>query len=369
MIPASWARAFGLAFAVAGCCPQSAHPHAETPRERDRAEASASSAPSEVPDPDLRVAELGACTVDSGERIEDCRLGYRTFGKLDAAKSNAVLVPTWFTGTTKSLVKGVPDKLVDTKRFFVVLVDALGNGVSSSPSNSKKQPRLKFPRFTIHDMVESQRRLLREVFGVEKLYAVVGSSMGGMQTFEWAVRHPDEVDRIVPIVGSPQLTTQDLLLWKAEMDLLDDSIAYAKGEYRGRPKIEALQEVHWLALTTPAHRNAETSRATYPEWVKAKSSDTAFDWNDWHRQLEAMIAHDVARSVGGDLAAAARQVKAKALVIVADQDHMVNPEPAKAFARAMGGRATTVSLDSPCGHIASGCDPSVPERVRKFLEE
>src|SRR6478672_10779919 len=96
---------------------------------------------------DQQIAELGTCTLDSGEKIEDCRIGYRTFGKLDAAKSNVILLPTWFTGTTQPLAKYFPGSLIDTKRFFVVFVVAIGDGVSSSPANSRTLPHLKFPHF------------------------------------------------------------------------------------------------------------------------------------------------------------------------------------------------------------------------------
>lgn len=319
-----------------------------------------------------RIAELRTCVLDSGDRIEDCRIGFRTFGKLDATKSNAVLFPTWFTGTTKPLAEGIADKLVDTKRFFLILVDAIGDGVSSSPSNSRTQPRLKFPRFTIHDMIETQRRLLREVLGVERLHAVVGISMGGMQAFEWGVAHPDEVARVVPIVATPQLTSHDLHLWNTELHALEDSAAYKNGEYEGRPKIRAVQDIHWLMLTTPRHRAAETSREAYPKWADEKEADTAFDWNDWHRQAEAMLKHDVARAHGGSLEAAAKSVKAKTLVVVADQDHMVEPDPAKAFAKAMGDRAQVLVLDTDCGHLATGATcarDAIAERVKKFLAE
>jgi homoserine O-acetyltransferase len=303
------------------------------------------------------------------ERAKRARSREDERAKLDESKSNAILVPTWFTGTSKMLARSVPERFVDTKRFFLILVDSLGNGVSSSPSNSAKQPRLRFPRFTIHDMVESQRRLVREVLHIEKLHAVLGVSMGGMQTFEWAVSHPDDVGRIVPIVGSPQLTAQDLLLWNAEMHLLDGSTAFAGGEYQGRPKIPALQELHWLMLSTPGHRNKETSRAAYEAWVRKAADDTAFDWNDWHRQLEAMLAHDVARAYGGDLHSAASHVKAKALVVVGEHDLMVNPEPAKAFARAMNANASTLASDTPCGHMLPGCEERLPEAVRAFLAQ
>ena len=74
---------------------------------------------------------------------------------------------------------------MDSTRYFVILVDAIGDGVSSSPSNSKAQPLMKFPDITIRDMVESEHRLATEVLHLTHLRAVMGLSMGGMQTFEW----------------------------------------------------------------------------------------------------------------------------------------------------------------------------------------
>jgi len=321
---------------------------------------------------DQQIAELGTCALDSGEKIEDCRIGYRTFGKLDAARSNVILFPTWFTGTTQPLAKYFPGSMIDTKRFFVVFVDALGDGVSSSPSNSRTQAHLKFPHFTIHDMVETQRRLLREKLGVERLRAVVGISMGGMQALEWGVAHPDEMDRVVSIVGTPQLTSQDLLLWNAELHALDDSATYAHGEYQGHPKIPVVQDIHHLALTTPRQRITETSRADYAKWAADLESDVAFDWNDWHRQLEAMLVHDIARAHGGSLEAAAKTVKAKTMIVVNANDHMVNPAPAMAWAKAMGDRATLIELTGPCGHLSTTkvCEGDViTERAKAFLAE
>src|SRR6267143_6366606 len=102
---------------------------------------------------DLRFAQLGDFKVESGEVIRDCRVGYRTFGKLNDAKSNAILFPTWASGTTEQLQSNIGvGKLVDDSKYFVVAIDALSNGVSSSPSNSNLQPRMSFPRLTIHDM-------------------------------------------------------------------------------------------------------------------------------------------------------------------------------------------------------------------------
>lgn len=277
-----------------------------------------------------------------------------------------MLFPTWFSGTTRSLVDIVPDKLVDTKRFHLILVDALGDGVSTSPSNSTTQGRLAFPRFGIRDMVESQRRML-ESLGITHLRAVVGISMGGMQAIQWGVTHPELVDRIVPIVGSPQLTSNDLLLWTAELNALESDVAYEKGSYRGHPPMRAVQDLHALALTTPAYRATETSREAFPKFLASFETDASFDWNDWHRQLEAMIAHDVATPYGS-LEAAAKRVKAKSLFVVADQDHMVSPIPARAFAKHVTG-ARLESLAGPCGHFAPNCEAAkLNALVTTFLQ-
>jgi homoserine O-acetyltransferase len=358
--------AAAMLLALAACAPAN---KCAPPSESANA-SGARPAPAAASDPEQKLADLSTCALESGQRIDGCRIGYRTFGTLDATRSNVVLFPTWFSGTTRPLTDVVPDKLVDTKRFFLVLVDALGDGVSTSPSNSRTQPRLSFPRFTIRDMVESQRRLLTEVLGVTHVHTVMGISMGGMQAIEWGVTHPELVDRIVPIVGTPQLTSNDLLLWTTELHALQSDVAYNGGNYEGRPLVRAVLDLHALALTTPAYRAAQTSRDAFASWADKQEADTSFDWNDWHRQLEAMMAHDVARPYAGSLEAAAKRVKAKALFVVAEQDHMVSPIPARAFARAMGERATVVTLDGPCGHIAPTCEAAkLGASVKAFLSD
>src|SRR5712692_6946751 len=134
-----------------------------------------------------QVAELGDLNLRGGGVIHDFRIGYRTLGKLNTDRSNAILWPTWLGGRTEDLLPFVgPANVADTSRYFVILVDSIGNGTSSSPSNSKAQPLMKFPEFSILDMVESEHRLAIEVLHLSHLHAVVGISMGGMQVFAWA---------------------------------------------------------------------------------------------------------------------------------------------------------------------------------------
>src|SRR5262249_2804868 len=156
----------------------------------------------------------------------------------------------------------VPQKLVDTSRFHLILVDALADGVSSAPSNSAKQARVRFPKITIRDMVISQRKLL-DSLGIKRLHAVMGISMGGMQALEWAVTRRAAGAGVVSTGGTPQLTSQDMLLWNAELHALENDVAYKNGEYEGRPPMRAVQDIHWLNLTTPAHRANETSREAF----------------------------------------------------------------------------------------------------------
>jgi homoserine O-acetyltransferase/O-succinyltransferase len=322
---------------------------------------------------ELKQAELGDLHLESGQTIRGCRLGYRTFGKLNAQKSNAILFPTWFTGTTKDLAGLIgPDKLVDSSNYFVITVDALGDGVSSSPSNSKLQPRMKFPNFSVLDMVNSQHRLLEEVLHIRHVRAVLGISMGGMQTFQWMVSYPGFMDCAIPIVGTPRLTAYDLLLWEAELHAIKADRDWNGGEYKSVPEagMRTVADIHALALETPSYRVHHTPPGEFQKFLTTTEQNTmrGFDSNNWVRQLEAMFGHDVSKSFAGDMQRAAAAVKARVLVIVRLQDHMVNPQPAIAFARLL--QAQTLELDSDCGHLITTCEnQKIAAAVARFLAE
>ncbi len=324
---------------------------------------------SAAPVPALQYGWLGDFRLHDGQVIRDCTIAYRTLGTLNKDKSNAVLFPTWFGGGSEDLVPLVgPEGLVDPSRFFVILVDALGDGHSSSPSNSKVQPRMRFPPFTIADMVSAEHRLVTEKLGITHLHAVIGISMGGMQTFQWAVEYPGFLSKAVPIVGSPRLTSYDMLLWQSEASAIEEDKDWNGGNYTKPPALNAVAEIHSLALHTPAYRVRETSPSAFPEFLKEvdRSGLGRMDANDWLRQLQAMMSLDVAKPFGGSMEKAAAVVRAEMLVVPSLEDHMVNPLPALDFAHLRS--AKLYGLTGDCGHLATSCDSAhLYAAVRAFL--
>jgi homoserine O-acetyltransferase/O-succinyltransferase len=317
-------------------------------------------------------ADFGDFKLQSGGVIHDSRLGYRTLGRLNADRSNAILWPTWLGGKSKDLLQFIgPGKVVDTSSYYVVLVDAIGDGVSASPSNSKRQPLLKFPIFTIRDMVESEHRLAVEVLHLSHLRAVMGISMGGMQTFEWAMAYPDFMDIAIPMAGSPQSTSYDKLLWTAQMDAIELDPAWNHGNPMGPLSrgFALSEEIDSMNVTSPAYRVAHTSPEDFDVFLAEIRKNAKGDGgtaSDQIRQREAIIALDIPAEFGLALDQVAKRVLAKFLIIVSPQDHMVNSTPALEFAAAIG--APVVNLDSTCGHLSLTC-VSVGPTVARFLAD
>jgi homoserine O-acetyltransferase len=315
-----------------------------------------------------QTARIGDFKLESGEVIRDCTIGYRTFGTLSANKSNAVLFPTAFGWRSAGLATRIgAGKLVDSAKYYVIAVDSLGDGISSSPSNSKSQPGLSFPQFSIRDIVNVEQKAVSENMHIRHLHAVIGFSMGGIQAFQWAVSYPDFVDKIVSIVGSPQPASYDLLLWRSMLLALESDPDWKRGQYKQQPALHLMNMVQALALQTPefvaTHITRQDSSKFESELVQGPND---LDANDTLRQLQAMLSTDVASAFGGSLQRAAAVVHAQSLVIVNRQDHFVNPLPASEFANLL--HAQLIELDSNCGHRVSGCEMQrIGQEVGAFL--
>ncbi|HET7706665.1 MAG TPA: alpha/beta fold hydrolase [Thermoanaerobaculia bacterium] len=309
---------------------------------------------------DQKFASLGDFPLENGETIRDCRIGYRTAGVLNADRSNVLVVLTWFGGNSAGLAPSIgPGKLFDTDRWFVVTIDALGDGVSSSPSNSATQPGARFPKFTMRDMVRTQHALLTRELKLSQVHGVAGLSMGGMQALQWPFSYPQYMKKVVSITGTPRQMSHDLILWKTQLELLE---SFSGSPAHLREVMEALAGINMLELWTPSWMAKNVKASEVDERMATHRASLA-DRNafDYMSQLRAMIGHDV-----GPLEEAAKTLRAELLMIVALQDEMVNPGPSRELARVTGARIATLSSD--CGHLAPGCEPEVVAReVARFL--
>ncbi len=314
-----------------------------------------------------KFGDIGNLELENGQVIENCRVGYRTYGKLNADKSNIILFPTWFGGNTAELAGLVgPGNMADSTKYFVITVDALGDGVSSSPSNSKLQPNSRFPQFGIPDMVNSQYLLLTKILHIHHVYCVMGESMGGMQTFQWMVSHPNFMDKAVPVVGSPKLTFYDLLLWNTEVQIVDNGLESHAPE---EGIMKAIADITELNIRTPDYYVTHMKPENYYKVMSEDQESFAKGFNpyDWRSQLEAMIHHNVSAPYGDNMKRAAARVKAKVMMVMNLQDHMVNPHPAMAFAKLIN--AKTLILNNPCGHLGPVCKAAEVNRtINEFLD-
>ncbi len=234
-------------------------------------------------------AAIGDFKLESGNTINNCKIGYRTYGQLNSAKSNVILFLTWFGGTARDVEGTAPWQAVDTTHYFLVIVDALGDGVSASPSNSVKQHGPAFPAFSIRDIVESQHQLLTNKLGFAHVHAIMGISMGGIQTFQWAVSYPDFTDVLIPIVGSPQPTSYDLMLYSTYRKIIEADSAFNHGNYKVNPIIPTANMLWELFLTTPANRVKGISHDNFPKWLTSAETKKTGDWNDSRDQMDGEL--------------------------------------------------------------------------------
>lgn len=186
------------------------------------------------------VFNLGNFILESGNCIRDARLAYATFGTLSPSKDNAILFPTWYSGTSKIIEQAYIGKgrALDPDRYFIIVPNQLGNGISSSPHNTP--PPLNagaFPTVSISDDVRAQFRLITEQFGISKLLLVLGGSMGAQQTYEWAARYPSAVRCAAPIAGTAKCTSYNKLLVETFEDAITSDTHWEDGWYERRSNV------------------------------------------------------------------------------------------------------------------------------------
>lgn len=325
----------------------------------------------------------GDLKLESGEAIKDFSISFVTHGKLDEKRNNAILMTSSIGGNHHRIDFLIgPGKALDTDKYFIIATDAIGNGLSTSPSNSKAQHGTKFPHFTIRDMVQSQYRLVTEHFGLKHLLAVSGASMGGMQTLQWGVSHPGFMDALIALTPMARTPAWSVAVDEATRKALTADAAYHNGDYTAQP------EKGWRAwvdvLLTVATRTPAGLDAAFPHpldvvgWIKGVEDGwlkNGFDANDWIWQTWAYDRHDVGTTPGfnGDTAMALKSIKAKAILMNAPGD-LYNPTVEAADAAKIIPNARYIVIPSLQGHFAgSAAKPAdvafMNRNIREFLDD
>ncbi|QGU07888.1 Homoserine O-acetyltransferase [Corynebacterium occultum] len=277
---------------------------------------------------------IGELQLENGGVIPECELAVTTLGTLNEARDNAILITTWFSGTHQTWLQHYigPGHALDPGKYFIVIINQIGNGLSTSPHNTS-DPAItgsKFPRVSIGDDVVAQERLLREHFGIQQLYAVVGGSMGAEQTYEWAVRFPEKVQRAAPIAGTAQATPHDQLFTRVLAEAITVDPGYADGEYTSNEAVSEGLRRHarvWtlLGLSTEFWKQEywrslgfESKEQFISEFFEPLFA--AMDPNALLTMAWKWGNGDVARHTDGDLAAALGRIKAKVFVMPINED-------------------------------------------------
>ncbi len=326
---------------------------------------------------------IGRLDLEEGGSIPDCQLAVTTWGELNAAKDNAILITTWFSGTHqiwREVYVG-PDHALNPDRYFIVAVNQIGSGLSTSPHNAAGAnadlAMSKFPNVRIGDDVVAQERLLREHFGVEELALVVGGSMGAQQTYEWAVRFPDKVKRAAPIAGTAQNTPHDFLYAGALREQITSDPGWNGGEYKSNADVEDGLKRHahvWaiMGFSTEFWKQ-EVWRAlefgSREEFLTGflEPYFTVMDPNDLLCMAWKWQRGDVTRHTGGDLEAALGRITARTFVMPIDEDMFFPPRDCKAEQKLIRGSQLR-EIEDIGGHLGLfGIAPTYMPQIDQHL--
>jgi homoserine O-acetyltransferase/O-succinyltransferase len=309
---------------------------------------------------------------ESGPVLPELRVAYETHGNLDPGRDNAILLVHGTSGDRHAFDPFIgPGNTFDTNKYFVITVDAIGGGQSSSPKDGLGQD---FPRYTIRDMMAAQHALITRGLELATLLAVGGSSMGSFVSLEWGIHHPEMVRSLILLLPSPKAEAN----FQLTVDLMTSVIAldpqWDGGRYTHNPvgglRLAGMLYYPW-AVSAPyldripdaqLAKEIEESARSYADW----------DANSLVMRYAASRAHDVAAPFGGDMAAALSQVAAPTLILPSASDRLLGVDGARRIRDGVK-HASYAEIPSDLGHRAGGTAPETPEghfvdqQIRVFL--
>jgi homoserine O-acetyltransferase/O-succinyltransferase len=325
---------------------------------------------------------LGDMALHKGGVLPDAKLVWKTHGTLNAARDNVVLYPTSYGAQHPDLEWLIgPDGILDPTRWFIVIPNMFTNGLSSSPSNCAPWPGL----VTSWDSVAAQRRLLREVWGIEHLHCVYGWSMGAQQAYHWAAAHPAEVARAVVLCGSARTAVHNQVFLRTQIAILE-----AAPEFDGT-SLFAAQPAKALRAFGRSYAAWALSQDFYRENLHLTALGApdleTFLVRDWEErfgrrpaadllaQLRIWDAGDISDhpAYGGDLAKALSAIEARVLLMPGETDLYFRVADNAAELPHLK-RGTLLPIPSIWGHRAGNPQPNPPDAafikaaVRELLE-
>jgi len=314
---------------------------------------------------DYETFDLGDFRLTEGATLRDAKLAFKTYGTLSDARDNAIVYPTWYSGRHWDNEWLIGDGMaLDPARYFIIVPNMLGNGLSSSPSNTPPPyDRARFPRVRVQDNVRAQHRLVTEHFGIDRLVAVTGWSMGAGQTYQWAVSHPEMVPRIMPFCGSARTAPHNFVFLEGVKGALTADSAWKHGWYDAQPTtgLRAFARVYagwgfsqafyWDSLYTEmGYSSLEDFLVGFWEGFFLER-----DANNLLTMLWTWQNGDIGRTDGfdGSLEKALASIQARAIVMPAEKDLYFPPEDNEHEIRHMPNAELRV-IPGVWGHFAGG---------------
>jgi homoserine O-acetyltransferase len=278
--------------------------------------------------------DAGDLTLQSGAVLRGARLSWKAHGTLSSARDNVIVYPTSYGAQHPDLEWLIgPDGVVDPMRWFIVILDMFGNGLSSSPSNTADFPSL----VTIFDNVRTQRLALHEVFGIERVACVYGWSMGALQAYHWAALFPDVVDRIVVNCGVARTAVHNQVFLRSLMATLEAAPEHVgDGRFSAEPVAakRAFGRIYAAWALSQDFYRAGLHLASGPQPNLGAPDLDTFLRTDWeerfgarpaanqYAQLRTWDAADISANplYAGDLQQALRSISARVLLMPGETD-------------------------------------------------
>ncbi len=300
--------------------------------------------------------------LQSGVRA-DLQLAYRSYGRINEAGDNVLVVPTFYTGTDLSYWPVIGDTCaLNPERYFIVIPNLFGNGVSSSPSNMREPFAAgKFPKITLYDNIRAQSLLL-DSLGAATIALVMGWSMGGIQSFQWASQFPQRVKRALVICGTAKTSEHNSVFLKGVKAALEADQTYNGGNYQEPPTagLKAFARVYAGWAFSQAFFRKQRFRELGYSSAEAllqfwEEDHLSWDANDLLAMLDTWLTADISNqpAYGGDLNKALDAITARIWLAPCEQDLYFRYEDNLAELKHLS-HGEYHGFESDFGHVAAG---------------